>query len=458
MDENISHFASSGDFSLIPELAGIDDILDHCENELMKSELFNEDALSHLEDQLPMDDLSFDLSDLQNHNTYLNPQTLSPSLPVDQTRDHKSSVFDTPQVSPTYTSTSQQHVNQSPKYSHVRNPNSVSPVIQNLQLKNVSLPVQNPATVIITSENISQTTQPLVYTSLPIQNQHIILQQNKPSAGRQKGHPVVLQNIQQIQSDQIQPVVLQAKIIKHESQVTQPTVMYTTAVSSNSSQPLHTLLNTNGILTTAGIPLVLDGDSKVAINRVQPHKEHKVKEVKRSAHNAIERKYRTSINDKIVELKNMIVGNDAKLNKSAILRRAIEYIRFLQNSNTRLKQENMALKMAARQNTLKDLLTTGTNLNYGPEDTPPHSDHSMSPDHSLPSSPEYSTLVKDESDDEAITISRGMLDSSRLTLCLVMLVIVSFNPFGLALNKYTSGETNDNSFGRGILGQNQMAN
>jgi len=53
----------------------------------------------------------------------------------------------------------------------------------------------------------------------------------------------------------------------------------------------------------------------------------RVREVKRSAHNAIERRYRTSINDKIIELKNIIVGVDAKLNKSAILRKTIDYIR-----------------------------------------------------------------------------------------------------------------------------------
>ena len=34
---------------------------------------------------------------------------------------------------------------------------------------------------------------------------------------------------------------------------------------------------------------------------------------KRSAHNAIERRYRTSINDKIVELKNLVVGPDTKV-------------------------------------------------------------------------------------------------------------------------------------------------
>lgn len=69
---------------------------------------------------------------------------------------------------------------------------------------------------------------------------------------------------------------------------------------------------------------------KVQISRINsstPAAVPKVKEVKRSAHNAIERRYRTSINDKIIELKNMVVGVDAKLNKSAILRKTIEYIR-----------------------------------------------------------------------------------------------------------------------------------
>jgi sterol regulatory element-binding transcription factor 1 len=61
---------------------------------------------------------------------------------------------------------------------------------------------------------------------------------------------------------------------------------------------------------------VLDAD-KLPINRITgiaPRvREPKVKEVKRSAHNGIERRYRTSINDKIVELKNMVVGNDVKV-------------------------------------------------------------------------------------------------------------------------------------------------
>ena len=74
---------------------------------------------------------------------------------------------------------------------------------------------------------------------------------------------------------------------------------------------------------------MLDTD-KVQISRINTNTHvgtPKVKEVKRSAHNAIERRYRTSINDKIIELKNIVVGVEAKLNKSAILRKTIDYIR-----------------------------------------------------------------------------------------------------------------------------------
>ncbi|KAG5883119.1 hypothetical protein JTB14_011522 [Gonioctena quinquepunctata] len=424
MDEDLSHFTSSGDFNFFSDLTSIDDLIKHCESNEIDSGLFGDDAALNLDNSVPMDLMDF--NDLHS-SALLDPQSVSTPLP-------QNSLFNSPQITPFNNSL----VENIPEF----NPSPPQPIIQNVRVKNVSLPVQNPTTVIISSANLQPTTQSLIYTNVPIQGQHIILQQGSKAQGvRQKGRPVILQNIQQIPSDQMQPVLLQAKIIKSDSQANQPTVMYTTTASSTTSQPLHTLLNTTGILTTTGIPLVIDGDSKVAINRVQPvGKERVVKEVKKSAHNAIERKYRTSINDKIIELKNMIVGEDAKLNKSAILRRTIEYIRFLQNSNARLKQENMALKMADRQNSLKGLLTTG-DTKYRPEDTPPHSDHSLSPQYSLPSSPECSTNIKDEIEveEESTGMSRGMMDSSRLTLCMVMLVMVAFNPFGIVMNKYVGG-------------------
>lgn len=58
--------------------------------------------------------------------------------------------------------------------------------------------------------------------------------------------------------------------------------------------------------------MVLDPE-KFPINRLTNSKENKPREGKRSAHNAIERRYRTSINDKIIELKDIICGTEAKV-------------------------------------------------------------------------------------------------------------------------------------------------
>ncbi|XP_034825485.1 sterol regulatory element-binding protein 1 [Maniola hyperantus] len=230
------------------------------------------------------------------------------------------------------------------------------------------------------------------------------------------------------------PVILQSNILNPDSQ----TLVYTSAPvqgttqgiitnakSGNGNQPIHLFTSNSGpTLLTTGIPLVLDGDNFVT---AQP----KVKEVKRSAHNAIERRYRTSINDRIIELKNMLVGEEAKLNKSAILRKTIDYIKYLQNQNTRLKQENMALKLVCQKSGVKEQAFEGA---Y----TPPHSDIS-SPYHSphgtdsdSPSSPEYKV------EEKYSKVVMGMGDHSRLALCAFMVGLLAFNPFSSFLGNFMS--------------------
>lgn len=51
----------------------------------------------------------------------------------------------------------------------------------------------------------------------------------------------------------------------------------------------------------------------------------------RSSHNVIERRYRTSINDKIMELKDMILGTEAKvhINKTFVSIHFIKYYIYL---------------------------------------------------------------------------------------------------------------------------------
>lgn len=108
------------------------------------------------------------------------------------------------------------------------------------------------------------------------------------------------------------------------------------------------------------------------------------KQLKKVAHNAIERRYRNNINDRIRELKNVVpalykarirekgeadddssVGdsdNDQddvvivegvevakKLNKATILRKATEYIQFLKNTNDTTEQENLILQQIIAQ-------------------------------------------------------------------------------------------------------------
>lgn len=121
----------------------------------------------------------------------------------------------------------------------------------------------------------------------------------------------------------------------------------------------------------------------------------------------------------------------------------------------------MALKMAARKHTLKDLLVTGTadieeirNSEYMMDDTPPNSDvSSSSPEHSLPSSPEYQGQIKDDSDEESMGVSKGMLDHSRMALCMFMIAVISFNPFGLVFSKVglTGNEYSEKIEGRSLF-------
>ncbi|NXC62568.1 SRBP1 protein, partial [Aleadryas rufinucha] len=259
--------------------------------------------------------------------------------------------------------------------------------------------------------------------------------------------------------------------------------------ASGSATPLQVPALVSGGTILATVPLVVDAE-KLPINRLAPSGKPALVQSrgeKRTAHNAIEKRYRSSINDKIVELKDLVVGTEAKLNKSAILRKAIEYIRFLQQSNQKLKQENLALKMAMQKNrewkgsswrgaqlhapsshqtTLlpaepaKDL---GTHCSRGAKAeapmevvkaevmemlTPPPSDVG-SPSHSSPLSLSggSSNSSSDSEPDSPLCdhgkvkqehpppspSSQGMLDRSRMALCTFVFLCLSFNPLASLL-------------------------
>lgn len=147
---------------------------------------------------------------------------------------------------------------------------------------------------------------------------------------------------------------------------------------------------------------------------------------KRVAHNAIEKRYRRSINDRIETLRQMVVGSDAKIQKSGILQRAIDQINYLRKLSEKLKNENTDLR--AQINRMKG----ATMIIKGEPLTPPASE-TQSPG----PSPEHVDIIeppspKSESGEPGII---GMTDRSRFTLCIFMFAVLLFNPFGFLLGK-----------------------
>ncbi|XP_022347212.1 sterol regulatory element-binding protein 1 isoform X2 [Enhydra lutris kenyoni] len=284
------------------------------------------------------------------------------------------------------------------------------------------------------------------------------------------GTTTVTSQIQQV------PVLLQPHFIKADSLLltTMKTDMAATVKAAGISSlapgtavqtaPLQTLVSGGTILAT--VPLVVDAE-KLPINRLAAGGKAlglaQSRGEKRTAHNAIEKRYRSSINDKIVELKDLVVGTEAKLNKSAVLRKAIDYIRFLQQSNQKLKQENLSLRSAAHKSkSLKDLVSacgSRGNAEVPMEGMKPEVVDTLSPPPSDAGSPSQSSPLSlggrssgsggsgsDSEPDSPVfedsqvkpeqllsPRSRGMLDRSRLALCALVFLCLSCNPLASLL-------------------------
>ncbi|KAJ8251861.1 hypothetical protein GJAV_G00226230 [Gymnothorax javanicus] len=165
---------------------------------------------------------------------------------------------------------------------------------------------------------------------------------------------------------------------------------------------------------------------------------------RRTTHNIIEKRYRSSINDKILELRDLVMGNDAKMHKSGVLRKAIDYIKYLQQVNHKLRQENLALKMANQRNSAlqsrgqpESVCLTDDSVEMKPEAvmmSPPASESGSSSPHqfspfcidSEPASPILEPEhVKSEPNSPS---SVGVMDRSRLLLCALTFLCLSLNP------------------------------
>ncbi|KAM9325587.1 sterol regulatory element-binding protein 2 [Gastrophryne carolinensis] len=293
----------------------------------------------------------------------------------------------------------------------------------------------------------------------------------------------------QAMTSQVQqvPVLVQPQIIKTESlvltalkadgspvmtAVQNPSITTLAAPLQTTALQVPTLVGGSGTILTT-MPVVM-GQDKMPIKQVpgtlkQP--EVPKEGERRTTHNIIEKRYRSSINDKIIELKDLVMGTDAKMHKSGVLKKAIDYIKYLQQANQKLRQENMALKLANQKNKylkgidLSSLVDTSMEMKMDEFNqnllmmSPPPSDSGspavFSP-YSVDSEPGSPLLddekVKDEPDSST---GLGMMDRSRMLLCAMTFLCLTFNPLTSLLHP-ESGEHSDKAMqhgtGRTMLG------
>ncbi|KFP60501.1 Sterol regulatory element-binding protein 2, partial [Cariama cristata] len=297
--------------------------------------------------------------------------------------------------------------------------------------------------------------------------------------------PATVQTVAAPQVQQV-PVLVQPQIIKTDSlvlttlkadgnpvmaAVQNPALTALTAPIQTTA--LQTLVGSNGTILTT-MPVMV-GQEKVPIKQVpggvkqpEPPKEGE----RRTTHNIIEKRYRSSINDKIIELKDLVMGTDAKMHKSGVLRKAIDYIKYLQPIWAMLAGSRNAYVMHSDFSAellkgidLSSLVDTDVDLKIDDFNqnvllmSPPASDSGsqagFSP-YSIDSEPGSPLLddakVKDEPDSPPVAL--GMVDRSRILLCALTFLCLSFNPLTSLLDARGSPESDSlvrHGSGRNVL-------
>uniref|UniRef100_A0A8C3G9Y9 Sterol regulatory element-binding protein 2 n=1 Tax=Cyclopterus lumpus TaxID=8103 RepID=A0A8C3G9Y9_CYCLU len=266
-----------------------------------------------------------------------------------------------------------------------------------------------------------------------------------------------------MQQQMQQVLVQQPQILKTDSLVLStmqsPTGITTlTTPIQNTALQVPTLMSSN-ILTT--LPMMLGGGDKLPIKQLQPGSHCTnvarssmdqcqmmggiigpggvVKEgERRTTHNIIEKRYRSSINDKIVQLRDLVMGNDAKMHKSGVLKKAIDYIKYLQQVNHKLRQENMALKMGNQKNNV-ELKEEIVMMSPPASDSGSSSPAQFSP-YCVDSEPGSPLLDHEQMKMEPDSPSSvGVMDRSRLLLCALTFFCLSLNPLPSLLGSEASG-------------------
>ena len=282
---------------------------------------------------------------------------------------------------------------------------------------------------VLTTTTQQQQTQPTFYTIPTPDGQSVKL------TLKQATQPVSTGSNQQLFATT--PIILQPKTEINCNSSIQP--LFNSSMNAN----VNNLQSSNIILTTSStLPSEIklsSGNGKITKLDGSPGNVN-IPE-KRSAHNAIEKRYRSSINDKIGELKNLIAGPDAKLKKAVILRKVIDYVHFLKSRNQSLETELNDLKKA-----LKDANINVVNapIAMSPAMYPMNNspgEYQISSTGS-PSSTISSVPSPTMSDTKPSTPPMNYNDPSRIVSFAFILSIIAFNPLGSFMSKAGSSWIN----------------
>jgi len=190
----------------------------------------------------------------------------------------------------------------------------------------------------------------------------------------------------------------------------------------------------------------------------------------RSAHNAIEKRYRASINKRIQELQELLFpnGSEQKLSKASILERAIRQIKYYRTKNeSQQKKINWLQNCLSKAGNIPGEMVAKEPTMYGNDmmgglPSPPDSiygspSYNGSPSSSyVNSSPDYMMQDSPPRNQDHSTF-RKMSDNKRFVLCLVTCMIFSILPIGFDGFSQAAPNLENNHHGgeRTILGVNQ---
>uniref|UniRef100_A0A674CK46 Sterol regulatory element-binding protein 2 n=1 Tax=Salmo trutta TaxID=8032 RepID=A0A674CK46_SALTR len=366
----------------------------------------------------------------QNSNVTLTPtQTLAPqSLPL------------TPPQTPVQTFSSGQHQIRAPPLLQPR------PQMQAIQPQ----PQQQP-TIQVHSQSIPMQTHSfpvhtLVQThnqALPIQTQaQTVMITSSGGQSRFIQNPLLVHQPQILKTENLVLTTLKPDGTQVLSTMQNPGITTLTHPIQTQTLQVPTLMGSN-ILTT--VPVMMGGGDKLPIKQLSSGGVMKEGE-RRTTHNIIEKRYRSSINDKILELRDLVMGGDAKMHKSGVLRKAIDYIKYLQQVNHKLRQENLALKMNSKNKSV----VLSDDVEMKPEMlmmSPPASESgSGSPREFSPycidSEPGSPLLDHEQVKSEPGSPSSvGVMDRSRLLLCALTFFCLSLNPLPSLLGSEAQGSS-----------------